>query len=245
MKEIFYSSEVIAFDSARNDFSPDRDRCHIMGNLVKPERLCVLGTGTPSIAIWSDSHGVELGYALSKLSPVLMATYSGCPPAPGLTNSARIFRYEHNEIMLNYLENTPDIRTVIMAASYEGNIDLPSFRSGFSQAVSLLQANGKHVIIVGPIPTPGFNVPTALARGLDTTFPSYIFERSNADVLPWIEKLAGIQGASVIYPHEMFCDEVDCTLIDDINQPVLFDDIHLSVSGARLIANEVYSIIEK
>jgi peptidoglycan/LPS O-acetylase OafA/YrhL len=81
------------FDDARNALaqtvqpSPRRDSCHTEGLQYRPPAQACRYLAEPATwAVFGDSHGVEIAYALAqRLQPagqgVLHLTFSGCPPA--------------------------------------------------------------------------------------------------------------------------------------------------------------------
>jgi hypothetical protein len=81
------------FDQATNELaassrpSPKRPACHTEGyDYLKPEQACRYFEGETTWAVFGDSHGVELAYALAEeLRPlkqsVLQLSSSGCQPA--------------------------------------------------------------------------------------------------------------------------------------------------------------------
>jgi hypothetical protein len=81
------------FDADRNTLaqsvqpSPMRARCHTEGpQFMPPAQACRYLTEPATWAVFGDSHGVEIAYALAqRLQPagqgVLHLTFSGCPPA--------------------------------------------------------------------------------------------------------------------------------------------------------------------
>ena len=60
-----FTPQVVALDDAIRDISPKRASCHSMNAIVPLH--CTLGSDTPAtVAIWADSHGAELAYALGE-----------------------------------------------------------------------------------------------------------------------------------------------------------------------------------
>ncbi|WP_312682866.1 acyltransferase family protein [Stenotrophomonas chelatiphaga] len=237
-----FSSKVVAYDEDRNDVSPDRDRCHFAGGSPPLDAACVLGPDkVPSVAVWGDSHGVELAKAVGEAGvPVLQLTYSSCPPALNATiREDRPACAKHNEEVLEELSESSSIDTVILTSYY----DFPVSRSGELQAglaetAKELDEAGKKVIVIGPYPALSGrdDVPTYLARG----------GRVRASI-----NLAGVREfesrmsarASVLMPTKLFCQGSICNLAPG-GSALLFDAHHPSMHAARIVASRLVPLIK-
>ena len=77
-------SEKLNFNSMT--ISPKRYECHTSGaNFLPPSQGCILGSSKkPTFAVFGDSHGVELSFALAKseigFKGVKQLTFSACAP---------------------------------------------------------------------------------------------------------------------------------------------------------------------
>lgn len=233
-----FSSEDVAFDVARGDISPDRQRCHINGGTPDLKSLCRLGAHEgiePDTLIWGDSHGVELAAALAEAGlPIIQATYSSCPPALGYKDTERPQCDEHNNQMVEALEHSPQIKTVVLAAYFIAK-DSPKFWQGMQLTIARLKSAGKTVIVLGPLPNFGRNIPSYLAFGnRDPLTPKPV---PNA----FSNYTAGVTVIDVI---EKLCPDGPCQPIV-AGKPLLFDHSHLSMTGARSIAHNVVREIRR
>ncbi|WP_337245964.1 acyltransferase family protein [Luteimonas sp. gir] len=233
-------ANVLAFDMSRNDVSPARTRCHFDGGAPDLSRACVLGDGAPQVAVWGDSHGVELAQAISEQGiPVREITYSACPPALGRTaRSDRPLCPKHNERVFDFLVSDASIRTVVLASYY--GIPFSASRELQEQlayTAAELNAAGKRVVIIGPYPSIDghVDVPTYLARG------------GRRDVVFDTTGIASFRGlvrtnANLVLPTEAFCRNGHCDLVID-DTALLFDAHHPSMHAAREIAKRLAPIL--
>ena len=107
-----------------------------------------------------------------------------------------------------------------------------------NQTIRRLQGAGIEVVIVGPVPYIGWNVPFVLAgsasRGMTLpNGPRYgDFMAHQHRVLAILSDLER-DGADVIYPHQRLCQ---LTCIVRLDGQVLYSDSeHLSTAGAKLL----------
>lgn len=215
------------------DSSPNRARCHVDDGMPDPAGSCVLGRGTPRIAVWGDSHGVELSQALrERFGAVQTITYSACPPAIGFEVPIRPSCMEHNDAVLRYLTSSETIETVFVAAYYQPQMQLDGFTSGMLRSIAGLRAAGKRVVVVGPTPGGGrTNLPKLIARTGRKEMTRREYEVRQRETLQFLE-MARRQGAAVWMPADAFCDEQRCRwTVGD--KPILFDNHHPSMTGMR------------
>ncbi len=117
--------EVIAAASGARDVSPRRAACHDLRDRP-PGEACRLGEGAGApVAVWGDSHGVELAWALSQAegleAPVLQLSYSACPPAVGLEIGAGAGApgcAEAQARVLRFLVESEEIRDVVLVGRW-------------------------------------------------------------------------------------------------------------------------------
>ena len=120
---------------------------------------------------------------------------------------------------------------------------LAVFRRGLSEL-----AGFGALVIIGPVPEAGWNVPETYARfarwrkseSLSTS--RRLFDERNQALLALLENLES-EGSRVIYPHDELCHDQRC--INAIGDQIYyFDDDHLSNAGAHMLAPAVLKALE-
>ena len=227
-----FTPEDVAFDVARNDISPERKRCHINDGNPSFDSLCRLGAEAavePDTLLWADSHGVEMAAALAEAGlPVIQATYSGCPPAVGLVIETRPLCRLHNDRVLMAVEASEQIKVVVLMAYYTLHSS-PEFWEAMRGSVARLRLAGKKVVVLGPLPGFGRDVPSYLASG-------HRGSMATRPVPPEFDRyLSDVTVVSVI---ERLCPDGECPLVVN-GKPLLFDESHLSMTSARSIAADM------
>jgi peptidoglycan/LPS O-acetylase OafA/YrhL len=245
------SAEVLALDQAELDYNHDRPRCH--GNDRRPIRFedkCAYGASAvpPSVAIWGDSMAVELAAALgSELAArgrsLLAISYSSCPPSVGMSFTDRPGCKDHNGRMLTRLVESKAITKVILVAQYLPQWWRfgPRFFVSLEEIATTLVGAGKEVYIVYPIPTPPGRVPAMLAgRALLGMDPRQVFisraghDAENRDTIAALDRLTQRPHITALRPTDRLCSATRCEVFAD-GAVLYFDDVHLSVTGARRV----------
>lgn len=244
-----FSDEVAMFRKAGN-VSPLRKLC--FHNSKLPSDACRLGDQTiePTIAVWSDSHGVELSYALGELGrsegfSLLQIASPGCPPTLVRNTAVSSRCSSHNEAVSKYLAANKSITTVIIAASFDSpRYDkVRTFLPGLLKVVESLEKSGEDVILVGPVPRQPFDVSRklklAIIFGWDkpTGIASSEFLKRNKSTFDLLGQAADA-GADILLPHLSLCDRLNCAIVRD-SKMLYFDDNHLTLAGARLVAARI------
>jgi hypothetical protein len=175
-----------------------------------------------------------------------------------------------NDVVLTYLRATPSIDTVILASRWavyadgtsyglepaaeyvlaDNKTDKPGlanneqvFTRALQRTVKALEDAGKHVVIVGPVPEVGWNVPKWLATQKLTGHsdksrfaPRYadFIERQHT-VLSDIHHLAKVPDVTAIFPDQVLCDSESCDIAEG-GKPFYTDDDHLSLAGAAKVS---------
>jgi peptidoglycan/LPS O-acetylase OafA/YrhL len=247
----FNASEQAAF-AATKDFSPDRKRCHLAQNVRREYRdTCVLGGVTPSMAVWGDSEGVELAKALDDQGlAVRQITASACPPSVGFTIAYNRACRTHNADMLLHLKSDRRITTVVLVADYRryDEENSAAMLGGLELSVLDLQASGKRVVLVYPVPVYDFDPPSqvglAMRLGRDPLSVGMSrarFERDNGRTIAELDAFAQGHDLAVLRPSDVLCDAVRCRVYDPQAGVLYFNGQHLSMSGARLLAAKLTS----
>ena len=189
------------FDASSNQLaassvaSPLRGKCHTEGvAYLKPSLACRYFNDRSTWAVFGDSHGVELAYALAEdLKPrrqgVLHLTSSGCQPALTFeSNVPGCSRWIRESLAL--LESSPDIHDVVLVFRHSFYLfgdqvrsfptlpdDAPGFLRGqpadaarhaywssFFEIARRLKAAGKTVHLIEPIPELGTSIDRLIYR---------------------------------------------------------------------------------
>jgi hypothetical protein len=203
------------------------------------------------VVVWGDSHGAELVVAVGERldargASAMEITASACPPALGYQNSSRALCRQRNDTALRGIVADANIATVIMIASYSGYDDeeWPVIEQGMVRAVRELRAAGKRVVVVSALPIMPNDPPSALgmmsARGLDIAH--YGVARAEHDARNvWSNSLMqelAAAGAIIVDSAALLCDGELCPAY---RAPSLlyFNRTHISLTGARLVANAI------
>jgi len=154
-------------------FNTPRDDCFRRGDSSKdaPERFCLFGSpGAPSLLLWGDSHANQYVSALSEAAQALgqgglVATQSGCRATlsgqpSGLPASIASACEHFNDEVNALITQTPSLRTVVIGRLWGADASLQRTLALVKQLVNL----GKTVLLVGPLPEPGLDVPQVYAR---------------------------------------------------------------------------------
>lgn len=234
------------------DNNPHRMRCHGRFDYVIPyEDRCRFGdlSQPADTVVWADSHGAELALALGEAAgkagrSVSQITSSTCPPALGFEEPTRPRCVEHNDATLRGLSQDGAVDRVVLVAryGYYMQTQAASLEEGLRRSVVALTAAGKAVVLVEPFPDYGYPVPAALAalhrRGqavedFGQTRTAYVHRQR--DALAMLDRLSRLPGVTVVRTSETFCASGRCAVVSD-GRPLYFDDNHLSVTGARRLA---------
>ena len=238
-----FSRQMIMFDSAREDVSPHRDRCHPSSGLAAPEDACVLGDAQANTAVWGDSHGVELAYSLYRQGHAIRSmTYSSCPPAIGVEIIDRPDCSAHNSVVLNYLLDQPGIANIVMAAYFPGVVNKPDTAAGMRESVRRLVAANRNVFIVAPTPhEANGDLPRRLVRTGDFSISKAQYETRNSETIAFLGRLKK-EGATILWPADYLCAQGQCSATIE-GRPVLFDSHHTSQYAADFLAKRFASVI--
>ena len=244
--------------------SPKRSECHTGGeNYLPPHQACEYFGKNIKVAVFGDSHAVELAYALaSELKSshigVKHFSFSGCRPAYQSKNSNTDCARWTAETM-NYLKQNTAITTVVLSyrlnqylfgrheASYPtlpnmiSEEDRMDVWTSYTQLLQDLRASGKEVIAV-------LQAPEVRKRPEDLIFKAYPIDREIISVPTewWHHRNAFVTERArtiskeirLVDPATLFCDSYNCYLTNN-GQSLYFDDDHMSVAGATLLAQHI------
>jgi hypothetical protein len=232
------------------------------------------GAGPLDAIVIGDSHASALRAALFEGAAGLnigTIAYGACPPVPGLRSDRATDCPMLTERLYTDLAAS-DIQVVVLMARWSLYSTGTGFDNGaggretkllpywndthdgprpdgvlaaYGAAIARLQAAGKRVIVVHPVPEAGWNVADRLVRmtqfgraeaqtaafGAD---PARVAAR-HAPVAALFDSLPGI---IAVRPAAALCDTVLAGRCAHVAQGRVFydDDDHLSIEGARLVA---------
>jgi peptidoglycan/LPS O-acetylase OafA/YrhL len=241
------------------DVSPDRKRCHSSGNRwLTYDQRCLFGPegASRTLAVWGDSHGVELARALGDLATdrrVAQLTGSSCPPALGYLPPGRRRCAEANRELLAGLIRDASVDSVLLTSRHEFYLNHPdaaAYQAGMAESVRRLREAGKQVLLLDPVPTYHYPVPAALAlrsrRGEPLQAQGQAvaqYDTWQAAALALTDTLTAQGGARRVVVRELLCSQPRCAVLDG-EHSLYFDDNHLSMHGAAKVAPAVLRMLD-
>ena len=140
------------------------------GPLDQLESSCLIGSGTPDLAIWGDSHAAadSAGIAAAFGQSTVVAMASGCAPSLSATGSlpgsiGHDACAQRNRAVLRWLNERPAIATVVLVARWPAYAEMTGSRHWRGVQAAVMALKGKRVLIIAGTPEPGVNVPWANA----------------------------------------------------------------------------------
>lgn len=248
-----FNAPAHALFAESESYSPRRWECHnFLYDLRSYDTNCVLGApgAEPHYAVWADSHGVALAFALSeRLAPrgeaVMEITGSGCPPSLDYSRLDQPLCAEQNAITLAGLMRDDRIETVIFSVNFAAypRQQWPDVLDGLTRSVEAVAAAGKRVVLVYPIPVFDYDVPNALgmlaARGADPAshaLSRQYFDATNAMAVAHLDALRQRVRATPVYPEDALCGRTQCPAYVAGHGALYYNKDHLSLEGGRLVA---------
>ncbi|MDJ1007124.1 MAG: acyltransferase family protein [Paracoccaceae bacterium] len=221
--------------------SPKRGACHYdRWHRFAAEDSCIYPVSDARVAVYGDSHGVELAYVLAAaLEPSERAlvhfTISQCFASYGRTTEP--YCDDFYQSRLDYVMNAPEIEDVVLAFRAEDGgrqaadaiVDLANFLDG----------RGKHVVLVLQAPRLEVDVSNYLMKAVvsgQRDVPSISrgdWSAVNAHVYDALPRLRA--GVAVVDLADAFCYGDTCFAVRD-GEALYFDDDHMSLSGAARAA---------
>lgn len=237
-----------------NDISPRRDDCHELNEPIPADKACVLGAPgvAPTMAVWGDSHGVELSYALGEAlanneESVVEFTSSACSPGLHYSPPYRTNCAQHNQDVFTYLLSHSALRTIVITSLVQNDdpVELTQILPGLDEAVSALRQAGRNVVILYPVPTVTGIVPVRLAR---EQWRDGHFDAKSHPLASYHERLQGTLAALdnmvaarhliAVRPTDYYCPEGTCVTYRD-GIVLYFDFHHPTLSAARRLAGMI------
>jgi peptidoglycan/LPS O-acetylase OafA/YrhL len=248
-----FPEAVLQIAAAQADASPLRDKCHFhAGGTKSYDDTCIIGDEVaPSVIVYGDSHGAEFSAALgefakSRHASIRQITASGCPPAMGFTFPQDPQCERYNTAIIARLKAISPTTIVLATYSLAWDREYPDkFWPSFERTITTLRAAGHRVIVVGPVPDMQHvsGIPAAVARwtakgGDPNDFTFKMGAKQVQSVETHLAEIASAQGAIFVPVSAELCADRKCRPYTD-GAVLYFDNNHLSMSGAQLIASRL------
>jgi peptidoglycan/LPS O-acetylase OafA/YrhL len=249
--------KVLSAERSRLDISLRRGECLTRrGQSRSYAGHCRLGVdGTPTFLFWGDSHAMELADAMGSIAGEnslsgIMASNAGCPPAQEYDTAYRTDCATLNLNFLNEVTAQTNLTLVILVARYHDNPRTrQEFVDGVIDTVVALTSTGKQVIVVLPIPEPGGHAPYELARRFflnvdpsDFAVARTLHNQASQFYLDRLVQLTSDRSVLLFDPAESLCNQNRCLFYSGTDF-THFDDNHLSLTGARIVALDLMNFI--
>jgi Predicted acyltransferases len=125
------------------------------------------------------------------------------------------------------------------------------FQSSLSQLVVRLEAAGKRVIVVYPIPETGYDIPSTLAlmvsRGNDPrsfTSSHFLYRQREKLAIRILDGLGRSDQLTRVYPDRILCRSGRCLTYAD-GAALYFDSHHLSIPGAKRLLPAIRTALRR
>lgn len=246
-----YPPEVARILFAEQDRDPRQDDCLTSGNAAAG---CLYGqpSSLSKVALWGDSHAAVYAVMLGELAAaqdqsIHVFTMPSCPPLDGWALPVQSWRgncLDFQDLTMQQLLNSSSIHSVLLSARFAG-YPIAEPESGFEAklhaTIRRLQAVGKRVFLIGPVPELGEHVPLALSQALlagkpvdDLWQPIETFRQNLGFVFTLLDTAQAATAADILKPHQQLCERGRCFFYRDgvVNY---YDEHHLSLTGAALL----------
>jgi peptidoglycan/LPS O-acetylase OafA/YrhL len=255
------SLQVLA--AARADHSPLRERCHqdLPFDGLAPAPDCTVGGGAaPRLALWGDSHAEHLSPLMEAFarenpaSPVLVRSFSRCPPVAGFSDEDETVeagcRAFNRAVLAEFAAlRAQGLEGVVLAGRWlrafgapaleaaaggKAGLARPEVAEGLAQTVAELTGLGLAVVIVAPLPELPYDAPACLARRpateCDAPRPAALTQR--AEVMRLLASVArGAPRVQVLDFFDSVCDVAACRAAR--GSDIYFrDDHHLTAAAS-------------
>ncbi|MEN8722909.1 MAG: acyltransferase family protein [Alphaproteobacteria bacterium] len=241
--------------------SPMTKNCHSYEKprYIAPQKSCSYGGKNTKWAMFGDSHGIALSYAMSvKLKAsgegIRHLTFSNCGPSKDITEDCRRWL----DAATRYLINSQEIKNVVVSyriaehlyGRHEGIY--PTLPNNFSDKerqekwakllsmLTTLSDAGKQVYFVVQAPEVNTHISRLLSHiknnGLAISVSRKWWDARIRFVTDRLETLPS--SIIVINPTEQFCDTQNCYAVNNYVS-LYVDDDHVSVEGAKIIASMI------
>ncbi len=247
------SPKQVVADTAKA--SPKRKHCHFpQKNDFDTRNFCRYFKGVDrSVAVFGNSHSVELAFSIAQiLKPLGMGiqhhTMSGCTHNVGLTNlneKGQICANWQNSV-IQKLKLDKSVSSVVVSYRNETYLKNEPLRYALVNMLDSLVRSNKQVILVLQAPVPNTHINSSIRKEVFSS-TSNVRGRSKDD---WSKIYSAKESllkelpveVKVVDPANLFCDKRDCYVVKD-GIALYFDDDHMSVRGAEMVAKEVLELI--
>lgn len=259
---------------------PAEGLCPLGASVLEGEAVDFLLWGDSHAEAMRD--GVNLSAHKAGESGLFVGT-DGCPPIRHITRETENRTCTKiNEAAWSFLRNREDISTVILAARWTLSVEGTRYRAesgppvklswpgdmkadleqagnpyifevGLRETVKEILATGRRIVIVGPVPEVGFDVPTVLARSemfvgwLDipelTEADLNLRARKTEEILHRIS--SDFDAVEYVNISDAFCENGFCSISSDDGVPLYLDDDHISRKASISVLSESLSKIWK
>lgn len=245
--------------------SPHRKRCHSNNSRqISPELACQYNRNDGSVAVFGDSHAVELAYAVAQTlgdeTGVRHFSFSGCAPeylseedTPCATWTRKTIDYIARQEEIKKVIVTYRIHSALWGDHQESYPDLPDSitEKERRQRLRSLEAtldrfsqSGKQVIYVAQAPELPFFIEQKVYRLGESAQVIEGVTRAwwKKRTAYFSQHFSPEKSVTVIHPAAWLCNEETC-YAGKYGKSFYFDDDHLSMDGARLVAQRIAKTI--
>jgi peptidoglycan/LPS O-acetylase OafA/YrhL len=247
-----FSPEARSFLAASEDHHPERKKCHARSTKPRDyEETCIHGAAdtAPGFAVWGDSHGAEVAYALGQRlgengEALRSMTMSGCPAMMTHRESCT----DNNQRILKGILNDPDMHTIILSQNLHGrDFFAEKAVAGVKETALKLKNAGKRVYIIYPLPRFDFDPPSMLAmRVRSGKEPESVVQRRSlydtrrGHIAEDLSEFAIENGITGVPTVDLFCDEEFCRSYINGVGVTHFNQGHISLTGASLVVDRLF-----
>jgi peptidoglycan/LPS O-acetylase OafA/YrhL len=214
--------------------------CLTSGSFDDLPASCLEGGGSDTL-LWGDSHANQyvplLGSAFGEPDwTVRQVNKTACRPIPGLVpDGAYDNCQDFNDDVQAWLAAQPAIRRVILIGDWR---KFAAEHAALESLITSLVDEGREVLLFGPTPAIGIDVPNCLARRVAFDWPAErcpdltmdAFEEVDGAIARDLSAVAERTGAQLFLPHEAFCRDGVCPAAEG-DQPLWGDGGHLDPVG--------------
>lgn len=240
--------------------SPMRNLCHASSDhIIEPEDACRYNNESATIAVFGDSHVVELAYALGeqvKGTDIGIAhfSFSGCAASYGQADSSTCSEWANNTV--NYIIESDEFTHVIVSYRMASKIwgsprgaypDLPRIRSenkykpiidSLRSTLLDIAASGKQVIYVDQSPELPWSIQELVYSDRIVNGNIHGLSREWWDSFnTFFENTHAVpESIDRVHVDEIHCDDEVCYAGKE-GTSFYFDEDHISVEGAKRVAD--------